>query len=33
MSTARLGALSVIVFAVVGIAWFALEIAPPGPWF
>jgi hypothetical protein len=29
MSTARLGALSVIVFAVVGIAWFALEIAPP----
>ena len=29
MSTARLGALSVIVFALAGIAWFALESAPP----
>ncbi len=29
MTTVRLGALSVIVFAVAGIAWFALEIAPP----
>lgn len=28
MSTVRLGALSVIVFAVVGIAWIVLEIAP-----
>lgn len=26
---ARLGALSVVVFAVAGIAWFALEVAPP----
>jgi hypothetical protein len=29
VTTARLGALSAIVFAVAGIAWFALEIAPP----
>lgn len=29
MSTARLGALSVIVFALAGIAWFALESTPP----
>lgn len=27
--TARFGALSIIVFAVGGIAWFALELAPP----
>ena len=29
MSTARLGALSVIVFALAGIAWIALESTPP----
>ena len=29
MSTARLGALSVIVFALAGIAWFALESTSP----
>ena len=28
-STARFGALSLIVFAIAGIAWFALELAPP----
>ena len=29
MSTARFGALSIILFALAGIAWIALELAPP----
>jgi len=29
VSSARIGALSIIVFAVAGVIWFALEIAPP----
>ena len=29
MSSARIGALSLIVFAIAGIVWFALEVAPP----
>lgn len=29
MSTSRVGALAIIVFALAGIAWFAFELAPP----